>query len=532
MKKQLPFGPARLGLSWRAVIGGALIVVLFFSGTLWALNAFFPSNPMHESRPAMTALHPMAPVTRTSVVVAPVAVAAVAIRDVLDANAPRGLSGKNENPLADLLGKADIGWNVARGPMTVNGTNGGLNISTALNGSLRATGQIANQGGNAAGTIAGILGNSLGRNVGQLTNRVLDQRADIRGTVAVTARPALLQNWRIEPNLTGSVALSDGGVSIAGIKINIGDQVKPLLERTVNEQIGHLGGRLRNDRTLELAARKQWTQMCRSIPLGQAAPGAPSLWLEMRPTRAFAAQPRIIPDWVILTVGVQAETRIVPTATKPECPFPARLDLVAQQLDQGEVKIAVPIDVPFTELNRVMEAQLKGKTFPETGNAPGQVTVLASNIAATGDRLLISLRVKAKETRSWFGLGAEATVHVWGKPSLDRQNQIMRLTDISLDVESNAAFGILGTTARAAIPYLQKALADNAVVDLKPFAANAKKSIEAAIADFQTPVDGVEIEAGVRELRLVGIDFDETTLRVTAEADGTARALVRKIALQ
>ncbi len=254
----------------------------------------------------------------------------------------------------------------------------------------------------------------------------------------------------------------------------------------------------------------------------------------MRPTRAFAAQPRIIPDWVILTVGVQAETRIVPTATKPECPFPARLDLVSQQLDQGEVKIAVPIDVPFTELNRVMEAQLKGKTFPETGsgNVPGQVTVLASNIAATGDRLLISLRVKAKETKSWFGLGAEATVHIWGKPSLDRQNQIMRLTDISLDVESNAAFGILGTAARAAIPYLQKALADNAVVDLKPFAANAKKSIEAAIVDFQTPIDGVEIEAGVNDLRLVGIDFDNTTLRVTAEADGTARALVRKIALQ
>ena len=46
------------------------------------------------------------------------------------------------------------------------------------------------------------------------------------------------------------------------------------------------------------------------------------------------------------------------------------------------------------------------------------------------------------------------------------------------------------------------------MVDLKPFAANAKKSIEAAIADFQTPVDGVEVEAGVNGLRLVGIDFD------------------------
>jgi hypothetical protein len=234
---------------------------------------------------------------------------------------------------------------------------------------------------------------------------------------------------------------------------------------------------------------------------------------------------------VVLTLGVQAETRIVPNATRPDCPFPAKLDLV-QQLDQGRVALAVPIDIPFTELNRVMEAQLKGKTFPETGDAPGQVTVLGSSITASGDRLLISLRVKAKENKSWFGFGAEATVHIWGKPVLDSDHQIMRLTDISLDVRSEAAFGLLGAAARAAIPYLQKALADNAVVDLKPFAANARQSIEAALADFKAPVEGVEVEAAVNGLRLVGIEFDAKTLRVVAEANGTARALVRKIAVQ
>jgi hypothetical protein len=470
-------------------------------------------------------------VTRTSVIVAPVAVAALAIRDIMEANAPRGLNGKNENPLADLLGKADIGWNISRGPISVNGTSGGLNISTSLNGSLRATGQIANQGGNIAGAITGLLGDNLGRNVGQLTNRVLDQRADIRGNVFVTSRPQLQSNWRIEPNLSGSVSIADGGMSIAGIKLNVSDQVKPLLDKTVNEQIGNLSGRLRSDRTLENTARKQWVQMCRSIPLGQASASAPALWLEMRPTKAFAAQPRILQDWVILTLGVQAETRIVPEATKPNCPFPTQLEFVPQ-LDQGDVKIAVPIDVPFTELNRIMEAQLKGKTFPETGNAPGQVTVLASSMSASGDRLLISLRVKAKETKSWFGLGAEATVHVWGKPVLDTERQMMRLTDISLDVKSEAAFGLLGAAARAAIPYLQKSLADNAVVDLKPLSENAKKSIEAAIKDFQEPVDGVEVEAAVKDLRLIGIEFDSTTLRVIAQAQGSARALVRKIALQ
>ena len=58
----------------------------------------------------------------------------------LEANAPRGLSGKNENPLAELLGKADIGWTIGRGPFVVNGASTGLNISATLNGSLRVTG--------------------------------------------------------------------------------------------------------------------------------------------------------------------------------------------------------------------------------------------------------------------------------------------------------------------------------------------------------------------------------------------------------
>jgi hypothetical protein len=516
------------GLSFRAVALGAGIVVVFFSATLWALNTFFPGNPMEESRPALTALPPLQPVTRTSIIIAPVAIANLAIRDALEAHAPRGLNGKNENPLSDLLGKADIGWSISRGPITVSGTPTGLTFGTVLNGTLRVTGNIANTAGNLTGAVTGLLDNALGQGVGKLTTRALDQRADIRGNVAVTSRPALLDTWRIEPNLSGHVSLADGGMQIAGIKLNVSNEVKPLLDKTVNEQIGNLGARLRNDRTLETAARREWTQMCRSISLGHAAKDAPNLWLEVRPTKAFAAQPRILQDWVILTLGVQAETRIVPNQTKPSCPFPARLELVPQ-LDQGKVSLAVPIDVPFTELNRVMELQLKGKTFPEKGNAPGQVTVLASSISASGDRLLISLRVKAKETKSWFGFGAEATMHIWGKPSLDTDNQIMRLTDISLDVQSQAAFGLLGTAARAAIPYLQKALAENAVVDLKPFAASAKTSIEASLADFQHPVDGVEVESAITGLRLTGIEFDSKTLRIIGEAQGSARALVRKI---
>src|SRR5262249_8783194 len=114
----------------------------------------------------------------------------------------------------------------------------------------------------------------------------------------------------------------------------------------------------------------------------------------------------------------------------------------------------------------------------------------------------------------------------WGRPLLDRERQLLRLDDITLDVDSEAAFGLLGAAARAAIPYLKHALAENAVVDLKPFAANARRSIEAALADFRAGTDGVRVEASRTDLRLVEIEFDAKVLRVIAEARGAANVTV------
>ena len=140
---------------------------------------------------------------------------------------------------------------------------------------------------------------------------------------------------------------------------------------------------------------------------------------------------------------------------------------------------------------------------------------------------MIALHVKAREKKSWFGFGAEADVLVWGKPALDQKSQTLRLTDISLAVESQTA--LLGAAARAATPYLEQALADNAVVDLKPFAADAKAKIAAALTEFQKNENGVRVDAAVQDVRLTGIAFDQTTLRVIAEADGTARASVTRL---
>src|SRR6202011_1730075 len=142
------------------------------------------------------------------------------------------------------------------------------------------------------------------------------------------------------------------------------------------------------------------------------------------------------------------------------------------------------------------------------------------------DRLLISLLVNAKEKKSFFGFGGEADVHIWGRPVLDEARQTLRLANIELAVESEAAFGLLGAAARAAMPHLQRALAEKATVDLKPFATNAQKKIAAAISEFQKNEDGVRVSADITALRLSDIAFDSKTLRVIAEAEGAINVYV------
>jgi Domain of unknown function (DUF4403) len=522
------FGRSR---NFRLAVGAVCIAAVCIVGSLWLLKLSVPSD---DNRPeSIASLMPppsLPPVTQTSRIMAPVSIALTAISHALDAAAPREFAGNIDNPVTQLLSKGKINFTVARDNVSATGQPGSLTINAPLSGTVRVTGQTGTTAGQSAGigdAIGSLIGGGeVGKQISNIAAKALDQNTDFRGNVVVTSRPRLTASWRIEPNLAGRVDFNSA--DIAGMKVNIGNEIHPVLDPILSNQIGALESRLRNDPTIEHTAREQWGKICRTIPLGGGATGLPPLWLEMRPIRVAAAQPQFDARNLILTIGVQAETRIVPNETKPNCPFPTQLELVPPMQD-GVLGITLPIDMPFTELNQLIMRGLKGRHFPEDGNGTVDVEVLGARLGASGDRLLVSLRVKAREKKSWFGFGAEADVHIWGKPLLDEQNQILRLTDISLAMESEAAFGLLGAAARPAMPYLQKALAEKVMVDLKPFANDAKIKIAAALAEFRESGKDVRVDAAVNGVRLKSIQFDARTLRVIAEADGTIRVAVSKL---
>ena len=515
----------RLPFRLRTTLIAVAVVAISFYASLKAMDWLSPSAKI--AAPAVADLPPLPPATRSSVVLAPISIALSAIRDAADRGTPRTFAGRANNPASQILENADIGWTASRGPITASGAQDVLSLATALTGTLNITGSLSPKAtGAVSNALGSLLGDKAAKQIGSVNIKSLNANADIKGGVIITSRPKLAAAWHFEPNFAAQVNLGDSSVSVAGARVNVPAQVKPLIDKTVSDQLEAVAVKIRKDPTLEQDARQQWTKICRSIPLqgAAAASSLPPLWLELRPTRAIAVQPTVDASALTVTIGIEAETRITSQETKPDCPFPDKISIIPPTA--SGVSIAVPIDVPFTDINKLLEAQFAGKTFPEDGSGPVDITVKHASVTPSGDRLLISLLVNAKEKKSWFGFGGEATVQIWGRPALDQEHQTLRLTDVQLAIESEAAFGLLGAAAREAMPRLQQLLADKAVVDLKPFATNAQAKIAAAIADFQKNEDGVQVAAEITSLQLADIAFDSKTLRVIAQANGSANVKI------
>ena len=133
-------------MSLRIIILGIAIVVAAFIGATLLMNLLWPSS-LQEGRPQLVAVPPLPPLAGTSTVLAPAAVAMSAIRDALEAQAPRNLTGRPQNPVSQLLQAAELNFAITRGPLSVTGRPDGLVVSTALTGTFQARGTLTGAAG-------------------------------------------------------------------------------------------------------------------------------------------------------------------------------------------------------------------------------------------------------------------------------------------------------------------------------------------------------------------------------------------------
>lgn len=506
----------------RRFLIGLVTVVILGAGGLYGWSTWRRAH-LPDRRPQTEAIRPLEPVTRGSTIVLPVAVTLNAIQDAVNKVVPRNFAGSQANPLPTLLKDSKIDFSVDRGDVAVSAKDGALVLAAPLTGSFHIVGRPG-------GAIAQGLGNLLGGHIGQQIEQfAVDQTANIHGLAAAQARPQITPQWRIVPNITPQVALGDVSLPIAGARVSLTGVLQPQLNRLVAGMGAQLEQRLAQDPRLKAFATEAWQRACRSFPLPSVA-GGPTLYAEVRPTGAVAAQPRIDGEAVHLVLGLQAQTRVTATQSTPSCPFPETLSIVPAP-EAGQIALALPIDVPFTDINTLLTKQLIGKTFPEDGSGPVAVTVKAVKVTPSLGRLLVALDFVAKERR-FLGLEATGTAYVWGKPALDAAAQMVRLADVQVDVDSADALGLIGIAASAAGPYLEQLVAEKAVIDLKPFATDARQRIEEALKRVEGERPDLKLDLQIKALTLAEIAFDANVLRIVTEAEGTIRLGVSALPLQ
>src|SRR6516164_10301098 len=140
--------------------------------------------------------------------------------------------------------------------------------ATSPTGRVNVTGSLSSKATGAVGdAIAGLLGNNAAKQIGGINIKNLNASAEIKGNVIITSRPKFAAAWHLEPNLGAQVNLGDTNLAVAGARVNVPAQMKPVIDKTVGEQLNIVAERIRNDPTLRENARAQWIKACRSIPL-------------------------------------------------------------------------------------------------------------------------------------------------------------------------------------------------------------------------------------------------------------------------
>src|SRR5262249_38020684 len=109
----------RLTLNLKTILIAIAVIAASFFISLKAMDWLSPRGA--RPAPPVAQLPPLPPVSKSSIVVAPVTIALSAIRDSAERASPRNFAGKAENPISQFLQDADIGWSASRGPISASG---------------------------------------------------------------------------------------------------------------------------------------------------------------------------------------------------------------------------------------------------------------------------------------------------------------------------------------------------------------------------------------------------------------------------
>ena len=264
-----------------------------------------------------------------------------------------------------MLQNADIGWTASRGPITATGAQDVLSLATPLTGVLNVTGSLTSKATGAVGNALGsLLGDKAAKQIGSINIKELNAHAEIKGNVTITSRPKLAAAWHFEPNLAAQVNLGDTALSVAGARVNVPGAGQAADRQDRRRADG--GGVGANPQRSRVRAERAGA-MGQGLPLDSAAGHRREFDAAAAVARS-AAGPRDRDPAARRCAGDHGHGRRrggdphhLRRETKPDCPFPEKISIIPPM--PAGVSIGVPIDLPFTDINKMLQTQFARKNL-------------------------------------------------------------------------------------------------------------------------------------------------------------------------
>lgn len=468
-----------------------------------------------EKPPVEPGVAKLASLAHPTTIVATIVIAKEAIRQQLEQTIPREENGSQGDPVGMPVVDDVLSWHFARSDLRFGMGGGQIAVGTTIGGSANIRGNVR------------LIRGDIGKLLGKLnpTNIPFSATANVRISVDAAARPQLLPAWRLQPNLSATANVEEARIPI----LHVGDiSVRGKLQDAINGKLGALRGQLeaamRDDRRIEDAARRAWDQLCRAHPIDIDKDGKPDLYLRVAPTLARATQPILDEAGLTIQVGIEANTEVSGDGGKPDCPFPAVLQLLP--LEKPRFDIALPAEIPFERLNELAKASLPSRhELPDYAVSAEIRSVKFS--AADGGRLAVELDGSFSEKRFLFGKTLTGAVTLRARPVLDDATQQLRFENATLDVRSQAFFGAAELLAKGAAPLLSQWVEQRLRIDIAKEAQKLPVIAQRAVEELTKKSDALDIDAQFETPKLTAVEFDATRLRLIAEAHGRVSVKVK-----
>jgi Domain of unknown function (DUF4403) len=224
-------------------------------------------------------------------------------------------------------------------------------------------------------------------------------------TIGVSGPLFFSPDWYLDPRFSASVR-ADNLCRVTIFNWNIQPFLSRLMEQALQKAANKAADQVRTQTNIRAWATAVWQQLNQPIALSD------SIWLELRPSAAFAG-PFYLADNgqnLALPVAVQAGPKI--TLGSPPFTIPSSLPPLQQGTLDPEFSVYLEANAKYPELALLLKRYFSGKTFSLGPRWPQRLLkfrVTDVEISGGGDRIVIALTIQG---------AAKGTLYLTGKPVL------------------------------------------------------------------------------------------------------------------